>query len=401
MTNYWDTLWTATGSGTYTINSGDTHVVEPRDLWTTRLEKRFQEHAPRVERVGERDFWFIDDKRYMHTGHRAARWTPELFTGRYEDQRPGGMQPDKMLEDSDLDGVDVNVLFPSVAITLYSLPDPALAWAIFRAYNDWLAEFCSYDTRRLKGAAVLLLPDDVKAAVAELERCVARGAAAGLIPMLAAPQATYDNPVYDQLWEAAQGLDVPLTMHTGGIRPPELEGGNVAATSPPPPSSVPLGHGRASGAALARDNVTAMIFGRVFERFPRLRIGVLEMGTGWVPYFMRAMDRQHMVWRGDVPRPAAFSDGMEPSDFVRRNVFFGYEDDDLGIRFRDYIGVDNLVYANDYPHPDCVWPRSRQVLELMTSGCTAEEKAKVAGGNAARIFRLDSVGAATAGAAER
>ncbi|HZS15229.1 MAG TPA: amidohydrolase family protein [Candidatus Dormibacteraeota bacterium] len=388
MTNYWDRLGGAQSAGSYTINSGDTHVVEPRDLWATRLEKRFLEHAPRVERVGERDFWFVDDKRYMHTGHRAARWTPERYTGRYEDQRPGGMQPAEMLEDSDLDGVEANVLFPSVAITLYSIPDTALTTAIFRAYNDWLAEFCAHNPRRLKGVAVLLLPDDVGAAVAELERCVQMGFAGGLIPMLSSPQPTYEDPRYDPLWEAAQGLDVPLTMHTGGIRPPELEGGNVAATTAPPPSSVPLGYGRAAGNALARDNVTAMVFGRVFERYPRLKIGVLEMGTGWVPYYMRAMDRQQLVWRGDVPRPAGFADGFAPSDFVRRNVFFGYEDDDLGIRFRDYIGVDNLVYANDYPHPDCVWPRSRQVLELMLDGCSDEDKAKLAGGNAARIFRL-------------
>jgi hypothetical protein len=105
---------------------------------------------------------------------------------------------------------------------------------------------------------------------------------------------------------------------------------------------------------------------------------------------MRSIDRSYFVWRGDAPRPREFADGMAPSDFIRRNVFFGYEDDDLGIRFRDLIGVENLVYANDYPHADCVWPRSRQVLELMLTGCTEEEKAKLAGGNATRIYGLQN-----------
>ena len=137
-----------------------------------------------------------------------------------------------------------------------------------------------------------------------------------------------------------------------------------------------------------------MIFGGVFERYPDLKFGVMEMGTGWVPFFLRWLDRSYLVKREAAPRPKEFGDGVAPGDFVRQNVFFGFQDEDLGVEFREFIGTDNLVYANDYPHSDCVWPRSRQVLERIftTAGCTEEEKAKLAGGNAAHVFGFDGTG---------
>ena len=146
--------------------------------------------------------------------------------------------------------------------------------------------------------------------------------------------------------------------------------------------------------AHARENLTAMIFGGLFERYPDLKLGVMEMGTGWVPFFLRWLDRSYLVKREAGPRPKEFGDGVAPGDFIRQNVFFGFQDEDLGVEFREFIGTDNLVYANDYPHSDCVWPRSRQVLERIftTAGCTEQEKAKLAGGNAARVFGFDATG---------
>jgi len=389
MTHYWETVGDPGPVGSYTIHSGDTHVVEPPDLWTSRLPEKFRDRAPHVERVGERDFWFVEGRNLCHTGYKASRWNPNEYSGLVDDQRPGGRFPKECLDDSDLDGVDVNVFFPSPGLTFLAVSDADFLGAVFRVYNDWLAEFCSYDARRLKGVAMLLPSDDVAAAVAELERCVGEGFVGGLIPMLSAPDRTYDDPAYDRLWDAAQGLGVPLMMHTGGIR-------RVAAVenmlNQNAVASRPLYMD-----ANARENLTALIYGGVFQRFPQLKIGIMEMGTGWVPFFMRMLDRGYLVRRDGGPRPREFGDGVAPSDFIRNNVFFGYQDEDLGVEFREYIGVDNLVYANDYPHSDCVWPRSREVLEriFVKAGCTEAEKIKLAGANAARIFGFELTTAAT------
>jgi predicted TIM-barrel fold metal-dependent hydrolase len=175
-------------------------------------------------------------------------------------------------------------------------------------------------------------------------------------------------------------------MHTGGVRHVE-----TAAQLVKSDNQNSVARQVTYMDAHARENLTTMIFGGVFERFPALKLGIIEMGTGWVPFFMRMIDRGYFVKRQGGPRAKEFADGFAPSDFIRANVFFGYQDEDLGVEFRDLIGVDNLVYANDYPHSDCVWPRSRQVLEriFVAAGCSQEEKAKLAGGNAARIFGLE------------
>ena len=80
---------------------------------------------------------------------------------------------------------------------------------------------------------------------------------------------------------------------------------------------------------------------------------------------------------------------MLPSDYFHRNVFVGFQEDALGIRLRDIIGVDNLLWGSDYPHQESTFPRSRQILEEILVDCTDEEKSKIAGGNAARIYHFN------------
>ena len=204
--------------------------------------------------------------------------------------------------------------------------------------------------------------------------------------MLSVPDPTYDDPMYDPLWEAAQGLGVPLTIHTGGIRHVETAAGLIAGQNTISRRPVYMD-------AHARENLTAMIFGGVFERYPDLKFGVMEMGTGWVPFSYAGSIAATWLTAGCTAaqgvRRRRGAGRLRPAD-----VFFGFQDEDLGVEFREFIGTDNLVYANDYPHSDCVWPRSRQVLERIftAAGCTEEEKAKLAGGNAARVFGFDGTG---------
>ena len=374
MTNYWDTTGSSEAVGSYRIHSGDTHVVEPGDLWTTRMDGKYRDRAPRIVREADADWWYSDGLKLTPVGQSGTRFTPEKYTGREEEVRPGGYLPEKFLEESDMDGVDINVLFPSPANACYRAPDSELLTAIFTTYNDWLAEFCSADPRRLRGIA--LLSDDVPRAVKELEQHVKLGFVGGMIPVMPLPDRPYSSPVYEPLWAAAQEMQVPLAMHVGTTRATAM---NISAGM--------TSQGTSSGDAHFRDSISDMIFGGVFERYPNLQIGCMEMGIGWIPYFIRTIDRAYMVG-GGKPRDK-FKSGTVPSDFLHRNVFYGFQDDDLGIRLRDVIGVDNLMYANDYPHADCIWPRSRQVLEQMMAGCPEEEKAKMAGGNAVRIYRLD------------
>ena len=114
----------------------------------------------------------------------------------------------------------------------------------------------------------------------------------------------------------------------------------------------------------------------------------MEHELSWIPHFLDRLDytytqrTQNGVWY-------RYKEDMLPSDYFHRNVFLAFQEDALGIRDRDIIGVDNLLWGSDYPHSESTFPRSRQILEEILVECTEEEKSKITGENAARVYHLD------------
>jgi len=136
-----------------------------------------------------------------------------------------------------------------------------------------------------------------------------------------------------------------------------------------------------------RMSLSDMIFSGVFERYPKLKVGTVEHELSWIPHFL---DRIDYTYTQRVQQERyRFKEAMLPSDYFHRNVFAGFQEDAMGIRDRHIIGVDNLLWGSDYPHVESTFPRSRQIIEEVLGDCTEEEKAKIAGGNAARIYNLN------------
>ena len=117
-------------------------------------------------------------------------------------------------------------------------------------------------------------------------------------------------------------------------------------------------------------------------------MGPVEHELSWVPHFLDRMDYTY-TQRSMNFALYRFKGDVLPSDFFHSNVFIGFQEDALGIRLRDVIGVDTLMWGSDYPHGDSTFPRSRQILQHILADCTEEEKARIVGGNAARVYRLD------------
>jgi len=159
----------------YRIISSDNHVFEPPDLWTSRAKPAFKERVPQLVREYDGDWWFCDGHRVIglsagaQTGMRFE--TPEQLvrTTTFDKVRRGGYVPGEHLRDMDADGVDVSIVYPTVGLLMYSVPDSAFLSELFRGYNDWLAEFCRGEPKRLKGIAMINV-DDVQEGVKELER---------------------------------------------------------------------------------------------------------------------------------------------------------------------------------------------------------------------------------------
>ena len=300
----------------------------------------------------------------------------------YEDVIPGGYIPEEYLKDLDLDGVDVGIIYPTVSFILYGhVQDGELLSASFRVYNDWLSEFCSVNPKRLAGIAVINL-DDVEDGVGELERCRKMGGFVGALITVYPPAGRrYNSPEYEPFWAAAQDLEMPLGLHAASNRRGSGEAfqgrDGVEAR---PAHTVNMDYG-------VRMSLADMIYSGVFERYPKLQAGSVEHELAWAPHFLDRLDFNY-TQRGINQKVARFKDEMMPSDFFRRNVFLGFQEDSLGIRDRHIIGVDNLQWGSDYPHIETTFPRSREILEDILLDCTEEEKAKIAGGNAARVYNI-------------
>ena len=370
----------------YRVISADNHVVEPADLWTSRAESKFKERVPHVEHLEAGDWWFCDGQKVIgmqpgaETGVRFEE--PEKLTSnsKIEEVRPGGYIPEEHIKDLDIDGIDVSIVYPSVGSQLYTVPDSELLTSNCRIYNDWVGEFCSAVPKRLKGIAMLNV-DDVREGVKELERCAKKGFVGAMVTVYPVEGRLYDKPEYESLWAAAQDLGMPLSLHVGTNRPgPGQQWGDLDTT---------MISFSCNSDYWVRLSLADIIFGGVFERYPKLQVGSVEHELSWVPHFLRRMDRSYTQGPKEFFRGDRFKGGALPSDFFHDNVFLGFQEDDLGIKLRDIIGVDNLQWGADYPHSESTFPRSREILDNILLDCTEQEKAKIVGGNAARIYRLD------------
>ncbi len=371
----------------YRVISSDNHVFEPADLWTSRATAKFKDRMPRIEHLDDGDWWFCDGHKVIglgpgsQTGMRFEEPEKLQRTTTVEELRPGGWIPEEHMKDMEEDGVDVSIVYPTVGLLLYSMPDSNLLTEIFRIYNDCLAEFCKPFPDRLKGIACINV-DDVKSGVKELERCANMGLAGGMITVYPPEGHGYNQPEYDLLWAAAQDLQTPLGLHIATNRPGPSQEFVGGADNLSPEFLTSVDH-------WVRLSLARMIFSGVFQRYPKLQVGSVEMELSWIPHFL---DRMDYTYTQRTPREdwwGKFKGDLLPSEYFHSNVFCGFQEDGLGIKMRDIIGVDNLMWGSDYPHVESTFPRSRQILEEILVDCTEEEKAKIAGGNAARVYNLD------------
>jgi predicted TIM-barrel fold metal-dependent hydrolase len=298
----------------------------------------------------------------------------------FDDVPKSAYDPAAHLADNESDNVLGSVLYPSAGLIFFgNIRDHDFFSAVCGAYNDWLAEFCSYAPGRLKGMAMVDL-DDVTEGVAELERCRRIGLSGALISVY--PERPYDLPDYIPLWAAAQDLDMPLGLHIGTNRQAQTKRGEYQ---------------RLTRSTLAtqdywlRRSLADMIFSGVFERFPRLRVGSIEHELGWAPHFVDVLDYTY-TQRPHRPGWTRFADpAVLPSDFFRRNVFLSFQEDLRGLRERKTVGVHNLLWGSDYPHTETTFPRSAEVLDDLFDQAQVppDERRQICFENSRALYHFD------------
>jgi predicted TIM-barrel fold metal-dependent hydrolase len=368
--------------------SSDSHVSEPPDLWAERIDLKYRDRAPKVvlNPEGQEGAYFVYEGFPPHNlaiGLGAGR-TPEelaafLKTGTYADARPGGWDPAQRLPDMELDGVEAEVLYTTLGFRLFWLKDAGLQRACFQVYNDWLAEYCNYAPKRLKGLALISLYDP-KEGAQELARCAKLGLKGAMIWCSPPADQPYSLPVYDPFWAAAQDLDMPVSLHaiTGMERIPWEYGAEQRAMRPTvTPHEI-------------EKSFSILILSGVLERFPRLKIVSAENNCGWLPYYLQRVDRAFARFgpSGTVtPWPTKLT--LKPSEYFQRQMYCTFIDDPFGVASRHWIGVDNIMWSSDYPHTASTWPRSRAVIDRDFKDVSEDEKWKIVRGNAAKLYGFD------------
>jgi predicted TIM-barrel fold metal-dependent hydrolase len=250
--------------------------------------------------------------------------------------------------------------------------------ASFQATNDAAIEFASVDPERLIPVYILPL-HDIEAGLKEVQRIANEGARAVQLPLYPSDidLAPYWDEIYDPLWSAIEDLGLPISQHTGAN-----EYLFELMDRDPTPAK---GIFQSLPSMYMAEAMASWVLPGVFVRHPRLQVGFVEAGLGWLPYYLTRLDRM-------ADRHGWEQLGMNlpelPSHYWRQNMFATFEEDEFGIKNRYEIGVENLCWATDYPHPDCTWPESQQVIHTHFDDVPVDEMRLMVGGNAARIYNL-------------
>lgn len=367
---------------TYRIISADSHMTEPPNLWTERLDQKYRDHAPKVieSYEGKRGAFFVCEglKPFPVGGifgsGKKSEELPEHFRRGYEAAPKSVWDPAERLKEQAQDGVSAEVLYTSLGMFLYGLEDAELQTACFRVYNDFVAEYCSYNPQRLIGLGLSSL-EDIGASVQELKRCAKMGLRGAMIWASPPEDRPYTHPDYDPFWAAAQDLHLPLSLHILT----ERRGGGLGGRRRLLTSYIAVPHG-------IQKQLAVMIFGGVLERFPNLQLVSAENDVSWLPHFMYRLDHAYDRFRHfeGVTLP------LLPSEYVKRQVYATFQFETVGNDLVEAYSADRMMWSSDYPHTDSPWPHSQEYIEGSAfRRITPEQTQKIVADNAARLYQIE------------
>ncbi len=372
----------------------DTHFSEPLDLWTSRSPAKYRDRVPQMKTIGGQLVWTIEGDVSMGIpcassvvaadGGKARGL--EFMDWIVTDVHPGCSTTKDRLAVMDACGVFAQIVYPNVLGFGGQGPsarvEPALRLLCTQIYNDAVAEMQAESSGRLFPMA--LLPWwDVALSVAEAERCHGmglRGVNINSDPHRhGMPDLACD--AWTPLWEFCADHDLPVNFHIGASDASTSWFAESSWPSLSPESKL------AAGSTMlflsnARVLVNLIVSG-LLERHPRVKFVSVESGVGWVPFILEALD--YSIYEAG----AGSGLSMAPIDYFRRQVYacFWFESRDLAAQIRR-VGVDNVMFETDFPHPTCLYPNPLQRAAERLGDFTDDERRRLFSGNAAKLYRV-------------
>ena len=371
------------GTRDYRLISADGHLNEPADVWTSRVAAKYRDSVPRVERFEQGDAWVLpgtDAKIPFSWGACAGRDPSKMEAWcKFEDINPGSFDPKARVAEMEEDGVDAELLFGSNQPASYvaMTEDADKHHDMVRAYNDFMSEFCATDPTRLGGTA--MLPNrGVAGCLKEIERVSRMPGFVAFLLKRYPNGSTSITPDDDAVWEAIEASGKPVTIHVGLSN--QMPGLLKAESLP--------GTGHFHDAPL---RMLQFIFGGVLDRFPKIRIPLIEVDCGWIPYFEDQADDNYMrhskasLRNRKLPR--------RPSEYMHEFFPAAFISDPFAIANRQRIGVERMLWSSDYPHITSDWPFSWKTINSQFSEVPADERHAILAGNSLQLFKFDQIAA--------
>ena len=364
----------------------DGHILEPPDLWENYLPEKYRHRALRIT-VDDDGYEYleIDNQPSTRTrrgslgllgamGEDSPRPSPDR---RYADSMPfGSSDATERLSLLDQENLEASLLYPTIGLLWEcELTDPQLSLAYASAYNRWIADFCRDSGGRLVPIAQLTLLDP-QGSAAELERAVKDGCKGAWVNPFSHDRVLHGDEVNDPLYAKCVELGVPLALH---------------------PTFTPYDRPAAGIFDWPREKLfwSAMMWLRsivqqafisffalgTLDRFPTLRVGILEAGSGWIGAMLDRLDAVEFAMRRGSGNPTA-------TEYFRRQCFVSGDPDETVAPYTiDKVGADCFMWATDYPHPEHphTWVDD---LTAYAQVLSPETRAKVLGANVKRIYGL-------------
>jgi predicted TIM-barrel fold metal-dependent hydrolase len=370
------------------MTSSDGHVGPPSESYRDYLDPKFRKDFDGfLEKHPYR--WTCESPDAIMSSKSRDPWKghPRVESGGIEALR----DPKRRLQELDEDGIAAEILYPddqnlntppwTCGIAPHAFEGeryPAeLSIAGARAYNRWLAEFCSEAPERLIGMSVLGSLENMDAAIHELRYAYDLGLTKGVFMPLDYYLPLYHHPRYEPLWEACEELDLVLSIHASDGAP-TWYGDN------PRGGAVFL----AEMGFFAQRPLWCFIFGGVFERHPKLRVAFTETGSAWVPGLLGQLDwvrnTESMRWTETDPLPKT------PSEYFRDHCLVGNSlMTRMEVEQRGAVGIEQLMWGSDFPHTEGVWPETLASVKQIFADIPEDEARLILGDNLVRAYRLD------------
>jgi predicted TIM-barrel fold metal-dependent hydrolase len=375
----------------FNVLSADGHLDFPwlpGDLFVSEAPAAMKARVPRLVEGKDGPVWTIGERViavFPDVGTNQ-RYRPGLgvphdrmaATGLYADGEKGVRRPSTpqlRVKEQEMDGVDGEVIYGIFGIDRRIGEDKEAINTCYRIYNDWIADFIKAAPNRFRAIATAS-NDSAEAAAAELRRIAKMGLSGVEVRYFRAP-IPYWHPHWEPLWEAAEETGLAIHIHAGSARTqfysPEDEKRFAKLLH-----EIQLTVTKFNGAGA----LAGLMLNGVLERHPGLRLVFGEFDLGWIPFALQRLDDV-------VSRREGSTGGMLPSALWRRQCYVTFQYDPLGLELLHHLGVDNVMWGNDYPHPDGIWPESRKLLDQQCAKLSAADRKRITHDNAARLYKFD------------